>query len=382
MTMSTPFRSFEKESRFADLIEAVQHCTLCPRLCNRTKVLSRRNGNPDTALLFLAEAPGRLGADRTGIPLCGDQSGGNFERLLGTVGWTRQDVFITNAVLCNPREESGNNGTPTAEELANCSFYLEMTINVVNPAVIVTLGATALKALDRICPHRIDLKNGVAKPSRWAGRTLVPLYHPGPRALVHRGFAKQTADFLRLAKLVDPTKGIVQKKLPSRKPTPFEADRLSAFEHLVCTIVQTLGNITYFRLTKLLYLIDLFAIDRLGHSVTREIYIRQPDGPWPPAMRKRLPPLDGREISLSSRRGILMIGPGPSPRFEPVLDSATLEILADVVEKYGHLNNSEIKSATYKTQPMRYVLAQERQGRSMRNFPVIYKDKVAPDTDK
>ncbi len=380
--MNMQLCSFTKESRFADLIGAVQHCTLCPRLCNRTKVLSRHNGSPDSALFFIAEAPGRLGADRTGIPLCGDQTGDNFERLLGTVGWNRAEIFITNAVLCNPREESGNNGTPTLAELANCSSYLEMTINVVNPAVIVTLGATALKALEEICPHRITLKDGVSEPIQWAGRTLVPLYHPGPRALVHRGFAKQTSDFLRLAKLVHPTKGIIKSKAtPKKVAATFSVEKLQDFEHLVCFLVRSLGKITYFRLTKLLYLIDLAAIDLLGHTITGEIYLRQPDGPWPPALQKRLPALNGMEINLSSRGGIPMIAPGPCPRFEPMLENAALEVVADIVEKYGHLNNSDIKTVAYKTRPMRYVLAEEKQGRNMRNFAVIYKNKAAPDTD-
>lgn len=380
--MTTRFSSFTKENRFADLIGAVQHCTLCPRLCDRTKVLSHKNGNLDTALLFIAEAPGRLGADRTGVPLCGDQSGDNFERLLGSVGWTRQSVFVTNAVLCNPRKDSGNNGTPTLEEIANCCFYLEMTINVVDPAVIVTLGTTALKALERICSHRITLKNAVAEPTRWAGRTLVPLYHPGPRALVHRGFAKQTSDFLRLAKLVDPSKGLIKRKMAAKKTAAvFSVEKLTTFEHLVCLLVRTLGRITYFRLTKLLYLIDLAAIDVLGHTVTGEVYLRQPDGPWPPALQKRLPALDGMEIALSSRGGMAMVGPGPCARFEPVLESGALEVIAEVVEKYGCLNNTDIKAVAYNTRPMRYVLAQEKQGKKMRNFPVIYKDKAAPETD-
>ena len=141
--MITAFKSCEKQSRFADMVEAVQHCTLCPRLCNRTKVLSAKNGNLDSRVLFVAEAPGRLGADRTGIPLHGDQTGNNFEKLLGNVGWNREDLFITNAILCNPREENGNNGTPSFDEISNCVYYLAMTIELVNPDVVVSLGATA-----------------------------------------------------------------------------------------------------------------------------------------------------------------------------------------------------------------------------------------------
>lgn len=381
--MDAQLAAFTKQSRFADLVESVQHCTLCPRLCERIKVLSPQNGNIKTAVLFVAEAPGRLGADRTGVPLCGDQTGDNFEKLLGTIGWQRDDIFITNAVLCNPRQDNGNNGPPTSEELANCSPYLEMTIEVVDPAVIVTLGATALKALDCISPHGLNLREAVTKPTPWAGRTLFPLYHPGPRALVHRGFAKQTADFIVLSKLVDPCSGVKRRRRPKKPRQAAELTPASTvpFHHLVCMIVQTLGRITYFRLTKLLYLVDLLAIDRLGYSVTGEIYLRQQDGPWPPALQKLLPALKQREVMLSSRRGLQMIEPGPSPRFQPSLDDKALEIVAEVIEKYGKMNNSQIKTVAYRTSPMRYMLQQERQGRDMRRVPIIYKDKHAPDTE-
>ena len=63
-------------------------------------------------MLFVAEAPGRLGADRTGIPLYGDRTGENFQTLLGNIGWKREQVFITNAVLCNPKQETGITAPP------------------------------------------------------------------------------------------------------------------------------------------------------------------------------------------------------------------------------------------------------------------------------
>ncbi|CEO88630.1 hypothetical protein SSCH_2200001 [Syntrophaceticus schinkii] len=44
--------------------------------------------------------------------------------LLADVGWKREQVFITNAVLCNPRTEQGNNRIPSVDEIRNCSYYL------------------------------------------------------------------------------------------------------------------------------------------------------------------------------------------------------------------------------------------------------------------
>ena len=71
------------------------------------RVLSDLNGNWGAKALFVAEAPGRLGAQLTGIPLSQDRTGMRFEGLLKAMKWNRSSVFITNAVLCNPRDGGG-----------------------------------------------------------------------------------------------------------------------------------------------------------------------------------------------------------------------------------------------------------------------------------
>jgi uracil-DNA glycosylase len=75
-----------KQLQFADLVVRVQRCELCHRMQGRRKILGSSNGNLDAPLIFVAEAPGRLGADRFGIPLYGDQTGRNFEMLISCVG--------------------------------------------------------------------------------------------------------------------------------------------------------------------------------------------------------------------------------------------------------------------------------------------------------
>lgn len=186
--------------RFRDFVRHVQGCRACPRMEGRKRVFTIANGvpNPPSGVMFIAEAPGRNGADRTGIPLHGDPSGVMFERMLSLAGWTRADVFVTNCVLCNPRDESGNNDAPSDEELTNCSFNLEQTIRMVDPRVIVTLGAKALQALNLIERHDYTLSGSVGKQLRWWHRTVVPLYHPSPRAMLHRSMKQQEADFADL----------------------------------------------------------------------------------------------------------------------------------------------------------------------------------------
>lgn len=158
--------------------------------------------------MFVAEAPGRNGADRTGVPLHGDPSGANFEGFLKAVGWERGDVFVTNAVLCNPRDEKDNNAPPSDEELQNCSFHLESTILAIDPRVIVTLGAKPLAAMGLIERHNLSLSSSVGRAHSWYGRVLFPLYHPSPRALMARSLSTQREDFVRLAAFVNQTGGV------------------------------------------------------------------------------------------------------------------------------------------------------------------------------
>jgi uracil-DNA glycosylase family 4 len=382
--MICEYKSFSKSARLDDLSLSVQHCNLCPRLYKKRKVLSAANGSIDSRVLFIAEAPGRLGADKTGVPLQGDRTGENFETLLGNVGWKRAEIFITNAVLCNPQDDDGTNGKPTADEIANCSVYLEMVIALVHPDVIVTLGVTALVALTLIAPHGLVLRQAVAKLVPWGGRWLFPLYHPGPRAMVHRSMAKQQSDFMTLAKIVHPVKGMYTriKQGPVKKePSEWFPAPLTSLQQAACTLLELGGRMTYFKLTKLLYLADLTAIERLGRMVAADVYLRQVDGPWPPKLDKKLREMNGFEIRRFHSRGIPMVDRGPSPQSLSDLDEDTIGVLIEVFEKYGHMSNSEIKTTVYRTAPMKYILRVEREGRDMRNKAVLYHNRTIADID-
>ena len=136
---------------------------------------------------------------------------------------------------------------------------------------------------------------------------------------------------------------------------------------------------TYFKLTKLLYFVDLLSLRKLGHTVASEIYLRQVEGPWPPKVDKALSAMQGYEVRRFLVGRTPMVAPGPSPRFEVQLDDDILETIAEVYETYGSLTNSGIKTAVYRTDPMRFILQEESKGKDMRNKPVLYKDKTASD---
>lgn len=192
-----------KQSLFTDLVARVQHCNFCPRMQGRRKVLGPSNGNLNSPIVFIAEAPGRLGADKLGVPLHGDQTGRNFELLIASAGLDRESIFITNAVLCNPRTPFGNNDTPTLTEIGNCSRYLRELLEIVRPKYIVPMGVAALASLTVIEPHGIKLSEGVGKIFPWHGYLVYPLFHPGPRAFIHRTEALQVEDYKPLAQLLN-----------------------------------------------------------------------------------------------------------------------------------------------------------------------------------
>lgn len=190
------------EQSFQALVDDVQGCIRCPRMAHRTRVLNATHGSAVPAVLFVGEAPGRLGADRTGQPFDGDQSGRNFAELLETSGIERSETFVTNAVLCNPRNDHGNNDRPARTEVLNCSNHLHRLIEILNPPVVVTLGATALSATEILERHGLTLRRDVAEPHAWFRRILVPMYHPGARARIHRSAEQQRRDFRRLARVL------------------------------------------------------------------------------------------------------------------------------------------------------------------------------------
>ena len=189
--------------QFSALVAEAAACVRCPAMCERAAVLSELNGSLNPRVMFIGEAPGRKGADRTRIPFSGDQSGKNFERFLTSIGLRRAEIFITSAALCNPRAASGANRRPTAQEMRNCSDFLRRTIELIDPPVIATLGGVALEALKLVHYHEFSLQNDAAKIRRWNGRLLVPLYHPSPQVLItSRKEAAQLRDYKVVARAI------------------------------------------------------------------------------------------------------------------------------------------------------------------------------------
>lgn len=151
--------------------------------------------------MLVGEAPGRLGASRTGRPFVGDESGRRLDAFLELAGLVRDEVFVTNAVLCLPLDTGGRNRRPTSVELRACVQHLRRQIDVFDPALVVAMGATALAGLDLVARHGRTLRDGVGA-ARWSGRWLAVVHHPGRQSTLHRSQPDQDADWLALGVLV------------------------------------------------------------------------------------------------------------------------------------------------------------------------------------
>ncbi len=194
----------DKQKLFLKLSSEAQSCLICEAMRDKVAVLSEFNGNINPKVFFIAEAPGRQGADRTRKPFSGDKSGENFQKFLDSINLKREEIFITNAVLCSPRKPNGANRNPKKSEMKNCSNFLKKTIDLINPKIIVTLGAVSLEALKLLEYHQFSLKTDVGKILCWNRQILVPLYHPSPQVLAsHRREKEQLEDYKVLAEAIE-----------------------------------------------------------------------------------------------------------------------------------------------------------------------------------
>jgi uracil-DNA glycosylase len=192
-----------KAAEYEQLYLRAQACRTCENLADKVAVLSELNGNLQPKVFFIGEAPGRIGADRTRRPFYGDKSGDNLQRLLDSIGLSRDDIFITSAVMCSPRSATDANRKPTRREIVNCSAHLAKVIELIDPPLVATLGSVALESLKLLAPHDLNLKTHAGTEHRWSSRTLVPLYHPSPQVIAsQRGLDLQLRHFQELARLI------------------------------------------------------------------------------------------------------------------------------------------------------------------------------------
>ena len=163
----------ERRTALEEIAAEVRVCTKCRLHQTRTKAVPGE-GDPDTEVIFVGEGPG-FNEDRQGRPFIG-RAGDLLVKLLASIGWRREDVFITNVVKCRPPD----NRDPQPDEIAACAPYLRRQLEVLDPAVVVTLGRFSMGTF--MPGARISQVHGTVRPvdpATGAGAALVfAMYHP------------------------------------------------------------------------------------------------------------------------------------------------------------------------------------------------------------
>jgi DNA polymerase len=150
-------------------LEEARACTRCAlHVARRQAVFARGTGS--SGLCFVGEGPGAE-EDAQGFPFVGP-AGQLLDRMIGAMGLTRDEVYVCNIVKCRPP----NNRKPDLEEMAACSPFLTEQLELLAPAVIVALGATAVQGL-------LGTSDGITRlRGKWKlykGRIAVmPTFHP------------------------------------------------------------------------------------------------------------------------------------------------------------------------------------------------------------
>src|SRR5262249_7946295 len=150
----------------------VSRCTRCPHLAATRTQTVFGTGSPTARLMFVGEAPG-ADEDRLREPFGGPAGQLLTAMITKGMGLSREQVYIANALKCRPPE----NRTPTPEEVANCSSYLEHQIAVIRPEFLCLLGRTAAGALLDLTPAT-TMGQLRRRWHRYRGIKTLVTYHP------------------------------------------------------------------------------------------------------------------------------------------------------------------------------------------------------------
>ncbi len=167
---------------FGDSLKKIENeirkCKKCPLYRMRKNAVPGEGGHKKK-IMFIGEAPGRR-EDELGRPFVG-AAGKFLDELLGEIGLSREDVYITNVVKCRPP----NNRDPTDEEISLCSPYLERQIEALKPRIICPLGRFSAKYILEKYGFEMSTISKVQGKIFEGEVIIIPMYHPAA-ALYHQ----------------------------------------------------------------------------------------------------------------------------------------------------------------------------------------------------
>jgi uracil-DNA glycosylase family 4 len=166
----------QKEEKLEELAWQINHCQSCG-LCEGRLNAVPGEGNPDSQVVFVGEAPGRE-EDKQGRPFVGS-AGRLLDRLLGEAGFGCEVVYIANILKCRPP----GNRRPKSDEMRACAQHLDAQLEVISPLIVAPMGNSAVGHMMKkygLKRGRIGRVHGEVFPveASWGRVCLFPLYHP------------------------------------------------------------------------------------------------------------------------------------------------------------------------------------------------------------
>lgn len=144
---ATPATRSANAAQLESIRARVALCLKCPHLARTRTQTVFGVGNPEAELMFVGEAPG-ADEDARGEPFVG-RAGQLLTKIIAAMGFQRADVYIANVLKCRPDMPPGSSGNrpPTPAEMETCLPYLQEQISIIQPKVMIALGATAVEGL-------------------------------------------------------------------------------------------------------------------------------------------------------------------------------------------------------------------------------------------
>lgn len=140
VTADSEPKPIDPQHRLRVLEETVRNCNRCGLHRERTQAVFAR-GTGSSGLVFVGEGPG-ADEDAQGYPFVG-KAGQLLDRMIAAMGFDRNEVYVCNIVKCRPP----NNRKPETDEIAACRPFVVEQLELIQPQVIVALGATAVQGL-------------------------------------------------------------------------------------------------------------------------------------------------------------------------------------------------------------------------------------------
>ena len=182
-----------KQKQLDRIKEDIIKQKICPDLARGATQLVFGDGNPDSEVVFVGEAPGK-NEDQQGLPFVG-AAGRFLDEMLEGIGLKRAQVYITNIVKYRPP----NNRDPYPDEKAEFLPFLKQQLDVIKPKLVVTLGRHSMEVL---LPPDLRISSVHGQPKRFNGQVYMPLFHPA--AALYNNSMRQTLvdDFAKIPRVL------------------------------------------------------------------------------------------------------------------------------------------------------------------------------------